>query len=106
MSAGTGVTHSEQNASRDEPVHFLQIWILPGGPGIRPGYEQKTFPDDERRGRLRLRRLARRRATGRSAIHQDVRVYAALLSAGDAVRHALAAPARGLGPGGARRGAR
>jgi len=64
MSAGTGVTHSEYNASRDAAVHFLQIWILPEKPGLRPGYEQRDFGSGEMRERLRLvgrtRRLAHR----------------------------------------------
>src|SRR5687767_4994458 len=54
MSAGTGVTHSEYNASRADPVHFLQIWIIPSGRGLPPGYEQKHFSADDKRGRLRL----------------------------------------------------
>src|SRR5574340_1233282 len=54
MSAGTGITHSEFNASRIEPVHLLQIWLLPERKGLKPSYEQKAFPEAERRGRLRL----------------------------------------------------
>ena len=89
MSAGTGVTHSEFNASDSEPVHFLQIWVLPEQHGLRPGYEQKAFPDEEKRGRLRLVGSHDGR-DGSLTIHQDVDLYATLLRAGDSVNHELA----------------
>jgi len=54
MSAGSGIRHSEFNHSKSEPVHFLQIWIIPESEGTRPSYEQKTFSADDKRGRLRL----------------------------------------------------
>ncbi len=93
MSAGTGVVHSEFNGSDTEPVHFFQIWILPEADGIEPGYEQKFFPDDERRGKLLL--LASPGHEGGSlGIRQDARVYSAILEAGQRVDHALA-PGRG-----------
>lgn len=89
MTAGTGITHSEYNGSRVEPVHFLQIWILPERRGLEPGYEQKLFPDEEKRGRLRL--LASPEGEdGSVTVHQDVRMFAALLQAGEKVEHALA----------------
>ena len=78
MSAGTGVMHSEFNASHDRPVHFLQIWILPDTLGIAPGYEEKRFEAAEKRGRLRLI-ASPDRAEGSVRIQQDVRVYAGLL---------------------------
>jgi redox-sensitive bicupin YhaK (pirin superfamily) len=89
MSAGTGVMHSEFNGSREEPVHFLQIWLLPDRAGHLPSYEQKEFPDAEKRGRLRLV-ASPEAADGSLAIHQDARVYATILARGDQVRHALA----------------
>jgi quercetin 2,3-dioxygenase len=89
MSAGTGVTHSEYNASRTEAVHLLQIWILPERRGLRPEYEQKAFPETERRGRLRLI-VSRDAAEGSVTVHQDVRVYATLLAPGEQVTHTLA----------------
>lgn len=93
MSAGTGVTHSEYNGSEAEPVHLLQIWILPERRNLPPGYEEKEFSADEKRGRLRL--IASRDAReGSTLIHQDASVYAALLEPGQTIRHALA-PGRG-----------
>ena len=89
MSAGTGVTHSEMNPSPDEPVHLLQIWILPAREGLRPYYEQKAFPEEERRGRLRLV-AAPEGAEGAVTLYQNVTVYNALLGAGEEVAHELA----------------
>ena len=86
MSAGTGVRHSEYNASNAEPVHFLQIWIIPEENGLEPGYEQTTFGPDERRGRLRLVGSPDARE-GSVTIHQDVDLYAALLGPGETVDH-------------------
>ena len=80
MSAGTGVTHSEFNASSTEPVHFLQIWLLPEQRGLEPSYEQKHFAVDQRRGRLQLV-ASRDGREGSLTVHQDVAVYDALLSA-------------------------
>lgn len=88
MSAGTGIRHSEFNASPTEPVHFLQIWILPEQTGIAPGYEQKTFSEAEKRGKLRLVG-SRHGRDGSITIHQDVDLYAANLQAGDTVNHVL-----------------
>jgi redox-sensitive bicupin YhaK (pirin superfamily) len=81
MSAGTGILHSEYNASPDEPVHFLQIWIVPREKGLEPGYEQKSFSEAEKRGRLRLVGSPDGR-DGSLTIHQDVDLYAGLLGAG------------------------
>lgn len=101
MSAGTGVTHSEFNASRTEPVHFLQIWILPERRGTPPGYEQRHFPESERRGALRLV-ASRSGRDGSLSIQQDVDLYATLLAPGESVelslrpgRHAWVQVARG-----------
>jgi redox-sensitive bicupin YhaK (pirin superfamily) len=89
MSAGTGVTHSEFNASPRDPVHFLQIWLLPERTGLPPSYEQRTFSDDEKQGTLRLV-ASRDGREGSVTIHQDVALYASLLPAGERVQHALA----------------
>jgi hypothetical protein len=94
MSAGTGVLHSEFNASPRDPVHFLQIWIEPSARGVHPGYEQKHFAADDRRGRLRL--IASPDGhEGSLTIHQDARVYAVDLAVDEAVAHPLAAGRRG-----------
>jgi quercetin 2,3-dioxygenase len=87
MSAGTGIRHSEFNASSEEPVHFLQIWIIPERQGLAAGYEQKTFPGASRRGGLRLVG-SRDGRDGSLTIHQDADLHAALLTAGETVRHA------------------
>ena len=89
MTAGTGVRHSEFNASDSDPVHFLQIWILPEQDGLKPGYEQQTFSDQERRGRLRLVG-SRDGRDGSVTIHQDVDLYATVLADGQRVGHELA----------------
>lgn len=85
MSAGTGILHSEYNASKTDPVHFLQIWILPEAVGLRPGYEQTAFPEEERRGRLRLVASPDGR-DGSLTIHQDVDLFASVLEPGGKVR--------------------
>jgi redox-sensitive bicupin YhaK (pirin superfamily) len=89
MTAGTGVRHSEFNPSSSEPVHFLQIWIFPERRGLAPGYEQKAFPAESRRGTLRLI-ASRDGRDGSLTIHQDAAVYASLLSAGERVERAIA----------------
>jgi quercetin 2,3-dioxygenase len=89
MSAGTGIRHSEYNPSREEPVHFLQIWLLPEHEGLTPRYDQKKFPDAEKRGRLRLVASPNGR-DGSLLIHQDASIYATLLEEGESVRHELA----------------
>jgi redox-sensitive bicupin YhaK (pirin superfamily) len=93
MSAGTGIRHSEFNASKTAPVHFLQIWIVPERKELTPSYEQKAFTDAEKRGRLRLVG-SRGGRDGSVTIHQDVDLYATVLAKGDAVEHAIA-PGRG-----------
>ena len=88
MSAGTGITHSERNASRSEPVHLLQIWLLPEEKGIQPGYQQREFPRQERQGRLQLL-AAKEAANGALTIHQDAKLFAAELSSGQQVKREL-----------------
>ncbi|HET9338157.1 MAG TPA: pirin family protein [Casimicrobiaceae bacterium] len=89
MSAGRGVRHSENNPSRDRRVHFLQIWIEPDTRGVDPGYEQKHVPDADKRGRFAL--IAGPAGSGAAvSIHQDARLYAALVDGDEAVTHDLA----------------
>lgn len=90
MSAGTGIQHSEFNGSKTEPVRFLQIWIPPAQRGLTPSYEQKNFPPSERRGALRLV-ASPDGAQGSVLIHQDARLYAALLDGEEAASLPLAA---------------
>lgn len=88
MSAGTGVSHSEFNSSRSEPVHFLQIWIVPDREGLPPDYEQRAFPASARQGRLRLI-ASHQGSDGSVTIHQDVKVYNAFLESGANLSHQL-----------------
>ena len=88
MSAGTGVRHSEKNASADERVHLLQIWILPDTQELEPEYEQKAFSEEDRRGQLRL--IASRDAReGSVKVHQDVALFASILEAGETVERTM-----------------
>ena len=90
MSAGRGVRHSEFNPSAANPVHFLQVWIIPDVRGIEPEYEQRTIPESAKRGRLRP--IATRDGTGKSLrIHRDVRVLAGLFNGPEAANYPLAA---------------
>ncbi|NKE65876.1 pirin family protein [Ramlibacter sp. RBP-2] len=88
MSAGTGVQHSEFNHAQGETTHFLQIWIEPNATGIAPGYEQKTFPEAQKRGRLRLV-ASPEAADGSVLIHADARMYAGLFDGREAAELAL-----------------
>lgn len=89
MSAGTGVRHSEYNPSSADPAHFLQIWILPGVTGIAPGYEEKTFSEADKRGRLALIASPDGRE-GSVTIHQDALLFAGLFDGDEAASLALA----------------
>lgn len=86
MSAGTGIRHSEYNASKTDPVHLLQIWILPDTTGIAPGYEQIHVAGDEKQGKLRLIG-SRDGRDGSVTIHQDVNLYAARLKPGETIEY-------------------
>jgi len=89
MSAGSGVRHSEFNASQTKPVHFLQIWIQPNVSDIPPSYEEKRFEAAEKRGRLRLI-ASQGGESGSVRVHQDVRVYGGLFDAAERADHELA----------------
>ncbi len=94
MTAGTGIRHSEFNASEDEPVHFLQIWILPQARDLDPGYEQKAFSTDERQDRWRLV-AAEDGRDGAITLHAPAAMWATLLGPGACVHHRLAAGRHG-----------
>ncbi|MBL8711250.1 MAG: pirin family protein [Rhodospirillaceae bacterium] len=93
MSAGTGIEHSEFNGSDVDDVHFLQIWILPGAPGLPTAYAQTHVPDDAKRNRLKLL-VSPDGADASLRINQDARLYASLLAAGKSLVH-RPAPGRG-----------
>jgi quercetin 2,3-dioxygenase len=90
MTAGRGIRHSEYNPSPTEKVHLLQIWIMPDKQGYEPGYEQKAFPESEKRGRLRLI-ASNDGADGSVKINQDAKLFVTLLSPGEEVKHSLGA---------------
>lgn len=102
MTAGTGIRHSEYNASDAEPVHLLQMWVLPARAGLKPAYAQKAFPEAERRGRFRVL-VSPDGRDGSLVINQDILLYDALLARGERAelqlgsgRHAWVQVARGL----------
>lgn len=88
MSAGTGIRHSEFNHSNEDPVHFLQIWILPEREGLEPSYEQKVFAESEKRGHLRLVGSHDGRE-GSVTIHQNVNLFVGLFDTGENARFLL-----------------
>ncbi len=88
MTAGTGIRHSEFNPSKTEPVHLLQIWVLPQQRGLEPGYEQKNFPEGDKRGRLRLIAAPDAR-DGALRIRQDVELFASVLGPNERVTYDL-----------------
>lgn len=88
MSAGTGIRHSEFNGSEDAPTHFLQIWITPNETETTPGYQERFFTEDEKRGQLRLL-VSPNGEDGALTIRQDARIYAALLDDKDAITQSI-----------------
>ena len=89
MSAGSGIRHSEFNASKTEPVHFLQIWVMPDTPGLAPGYEQKSFTDEQKHGRW-LSMASPDGLGGTVRVRAPFHMLATRLNVGEAVSHALA----------------
>lgn len=90
MSAGTGILHSEFNASEKDPVHFLQIWIIPNQGGLEPSYEERHFGDEEKHNQWRLIGSPEGR-DGSVLIHQDVNLYVAVLESGNTLSRQLSA---------------
>jgi len=97
MSAGTGVRHSEYNASKEKPLRLVQLWVLPAQAGLAPSWEQKTFSREARAGKLLAVAVPKTEGrqdaaetNGAVTIHQNATIYAALLRPGDAVEHKLA----------------
>lgn len=88
MSAGTGVVHSEYNHSREEPVHFLQIWIMPDTAGGAPGYEEKHFDAESKKGQLRLIASQEGR-DGSVSLRQDAAIYASILDGDDTLEYRI-----------------
>jgi redox-sensitive bicupin YhaK (pirin superfamily) len=84
MEAGTGVTHSEFNASDKDPVHFLQIWVIPKFSGLKPSYQQHHFSNEEKRGNFRLV-ISTDGKDDSLRIHQDMAMYSALISGDEAL---------------------
>ena len=94
MSAGTGVTHSEYNHSKSEPVHFLQIWLQPNAMGLEPSYDQRHFPVEDRRGRWELL-VSPDGRNGSIAMHQDALMFGTLLATGEALEYRFDADRQG-----------
>jgi redox-sensitive bicupin YhaK (pirin superfamily) len=90
MSAGSGVVHSEHNHAAGQTTHFLQIWVLPARTGIEPGYEQKAFPEADKRGRLRLV-ASPDGAEGSVSMNADARLFAGLFDGAESLDMALPA---------------
>lgn len=88
MTAGRGIRHSEYNPSSTDAAHLLQIWILPEKQGLEPSYEQKSFPEAEKRGKLRLI-ASNDGADGSVKINQDAKLFVTLLAPGEEVAHSL-----------------